>query len=253
MNIINGDNNNVFSGINNSLINIGNMNYKQQIQQLVGQGRLKEAIALYVANNGEGAILLSARFHGNERSKNGGTISTSDYNMEYNKIMNALLSYIGVDVSYQQPQSQPEMKVENHETVLLTIIEKNKRRNEKLAANAKLLLDEYVAYKQEKATNVTYDVTGRRWKDLEARTAKFLDELKETKLDDLQSIVDRIMTLVVGVPEYSDLDTAYRLAQGRGFKSEYIDRNLNNCPDDREVRITIAELLEQFASTITVK
>lgn len=253
MNIINGNNNNVFSNINNSQISIGNNMWKSQIQQLVGQGRLKEAIALYVLNNGEGATLLSGRFHENERSKNLGTISNSDYNMEYNKISHALLSYIGVDSSYQAPQKVEMPIVSSHEVILLQIVKDKRRRDDKVADEAQSLLDELTKHNQEKKVNPSYDVAGRRYLILETKINKFIKEVQESKLDSLEQIVNRISVLLAGIPSYEFLNEAYKLAQGRGFTSEYCDRNLHNRPEDDEVKITIAEKIENFIATINVK
>lgn len=252
---INGNNNNVFSDINNSQINIGNnTNWKSQVQQLVGQGRLKEAIALYVSNNGEGATLLSARFHGNEKQNSQGIISKSSYDIEYNKIVYALLSYIGVDNTYQASQKVEMMpEVITHEDILLRIVRDKSRRDNTKAAEAQLLLDELVKYNQEKQISSSYDVAGRRYLALETKINKFIKEVQESKLDSLEQIVDRISVLLAGIPSYKFLNEAYKLAQGRGFTSEYCDRNLHNRPDDDEVKITIAEKIEEFASTITVK
>jgi hypothetical protein len=71
---------------------------------------------------------------------------------------------------------------------------------------------------------------------------------------ELEQIVEKIATLLEPIkPEYKALETAYQLAAGRGFKNNWIEQQLVTMPNDDEVRITIAETIEDFIATISCK
>ncbi|MBP6659221.1 MAG: leucine-rich repeat domain-containing protein [Chitinophagales bacterium] len=78
------------------------MNHKQHLQQLVAQGKLKQAIEELLAatqQNGQSdlynnIIHLSGRFHGNEGDKHNDVVSVDNYKLELNRISLALSSYL---------------------------------------------------------------------------------------------------------------------------------------------------------------
>lgn len=69
---------------------------KQQIQTLIAQGKIKEALSLLLQTDSE-IINLQSRLSRLEKQDRIGTISTADANLERNRIRNALLEWLDIN------------------------------------------------------------------------------------------------------------------------------------------------------------
>lgn len=224
---------------------------KEQIYNLVIRGQLAEAVNLLPGNEG---ILLAARLNNLDRSVRMGTISHDSATMQRNQITHAILSFAGIDDSFSvRVKAVAQPATETPEAILQAIIIQNKRRREPIANEAREILSRLQAYRNEKALSSAFDPAGSRFRAIEHDITDLKEKLNDAKDDDIEAIVDRVKKLLSDtVPSYDQLNEAYRLASGRGMKSEYIDRTLNSRPEDPDARITIAEQIESFIATIHV-
>ena len=233
-------------------------NTMNSIQNLIQKGQTKEAIQLLIDNNdGEisnQGIQLMARYTRLKNESLRGTIYPQDYTVGMNKIVSAVLSVSGGSYAFA-PTTNNQYQAANvsdfNETALLEIIAKNRRRNAEIAQEAQQILTDYREYKDTKVITPSFDPVGRRLKVLQSNANALIERLKEEKEISVEQITERIMSLIqADIPTYSDLKEAYKLASGRGFKNEWIERQLSEMPNDNEVIITIAEHIELFVSKI---
>jgi len=107
---ITGNGNNVFSGVINSNINIG-----QTVQQLVAKARLKEALDKLKNNENQNEVIqLQSRLSKLESKNMLGLLSSSEEQLERNKIVNAILelSDFKIDEDKSFYKEQPYIKQE---------------------------------------------------------------------------------------------------------------------------------------------
>ena len=228
------------------------------IQNLIGQGKTKEAIQMLIdSNDGEmkdQGIQLMARYTRLKNESLHGTIYSQDYTVGMNKIVSAVLSVSGGSSAFAPTSSEQYQAAtisDFNETALLEIIAKNRRRNAEIAQEAQQILSDYREYKDTKVITPSFDPVGRRLKVLQSNANALIEQLKEEKEISVEQIVERIMSLIqADIPSYNDLKEAYKLASGRGLKNEWMERQLLEMPNDNEVIITIAEHIELFVSKI---
>lgn len=225
------------------------------IQNLIAAGKIETAIQTLVDNGIDGATLLMSRYNSAKRQNTLGLVDSSEHQRTMNQIAHAALSYAGNENAYQAPPqySAPKTTVfsDFNEKALLEIVTTNKRRRPEIAAEAQSILNEYRAWKDEKTVTPSYDPVNRRFKALQVKADELVKRLSDEKEVSLEKIVERIAKLLESpVPEYSDLKEAFSLASGRGFRSSWIEQQLQSQPNDEEVRISIAEKIEEFTTSI---
>jgi len=220
-----------------------------QIQKLVSQGNLSDAIDLIEGNSG---IMLASRFNELERKNRMGVISEAEYRVQRNKIVESILAQSGDSDYYSLPQ--PTMQHTHIPSNLQTIISENRRRRPEIAEQAQSILNDYRAYSDSKSVNPAFDPAGRRYKAIQEAEAALIESLKNERDNSLEQTVSRIQEyLIEAVPSYDNLNEAYKLAAGRGMQDQWIEDQLQARPEDRETKIDIAEKIEMFISRISVK
>jgi len=233
---------------------------KLSIQELIGKGKLKEAIeALLDATKNKDdirnqVILFSSRYHGNERENLTGGLSKDNYQQERNRIADGVLKLSqGLNISVEVT-IEPEIKEnsDDYETILLEIARKNKRRNQQVFEDAEKLLKEVKNWKYQRSLNSLFDPNKRRLREIEGRAKEFVNEVNNSKKDSIEEFTKRIEELLQeNVPSYDDLKEAYELSSGRGYENEWIKEQITNRPNDSETRIRIAEKIEAFVASIS--
>lgn len=219
------------------------------IQDFIKKGDIESALKVLAQIDENSAIGLSARYNNLKRNRMLGIISYEDASIEQNRIVSSLLHFSGNQHSFIQPQQNDFPK--NEQSGLLQIIAENKRRRPDIAQRAQQILNDLRDYNDQKVENPSYDISGRRLKQIKQAEKDLQNELDEEKLDSLENIVNRINGLLLEtIPPYQNLSEAYKLASGRGMRDTWIEQQLSLMPDDIEVKITIAERIETFAANI---
>jgi Effector-associated domain 11 len=226
-----------------------------QIQNLIAANKIGDAIQILIDNSVDNGILLMSRYNAANRQMSMGLVSNSENPRTMAQIAHAVLSYVGSENSYQAPPqySAPQTAVfgDFNEKSLLEIVTTNKRRRPEIATEAQNILNEYRAWKDVKTVTPSYDPVNRRFKSLQVKADELVKRLSDEKEVSLEKIVERIAKFLESpVPKYSDLKEAFGLASGRGFRSSWIEQQLQSQPNDEEVRISIAEKIEEFTSSI---
>ncbi len=224
------------------------------IQQLVATANLRAALSL-LPNNNE-SLMLTSRYNKLQRDLNLGLVTTQEAFIEQNKIVQAILNFADNTSTNNTPQYAASHTVvlgDINEAALISIVVNNKRRRSAIAEEAQKILNDYRSYKDNKAQTPTFDPANRRLKTIQEAAISLIQRLEAEKEDSLVNAIERIAVLLESpVPTYDELTEAYNLACGRGFKKSYIEQQLQNQPDDEEIRIIIAEEIEAFAATISV-
>lgn len=224
------------------------------IKQLIGSGKINAALMLLPQTTE--ATMLQSRFKSLERDTNLGLISFHEASLQRNQIAHAILNLANdstINSTSQFSISRPTVVEDFNETALMSIVANNKRRRVDIAAEAQKILNDYRSYKDQKAQTPTFDPANRRFKAIQETANQLINRLEAEKENDLVKTVERIAALLEApIPTYDQLNEAYNLACGRGFKKTYIEQQLQNRPDDEEVRIIIAEEIEGFAATLGI-
>lgn len=222
------------------------------IQQLIQLGKIDAALMLLPQTTE--TIMLTSRYNALKRNSNLGLITFQEAAMQQNQIVNAILNLASdstISSTSSIPISRPTVVGDFNESALIGIVANNKRRRIEIAEEAQKILNDYRSYKDQKAQTPTFDPANRRFKALQEAANQLINRLETEKENDLVKTVERIAALLEApIPTYEELNEAYNLACGRGFKKTYIEQQLQNRPDDEEVRIIIAEEIEGFAASL---
>ena len=222
------------------------------IQQLIQIGKIDAALMLLPQTTE--TIMLTSRYNTLKRNTNLGMITFQEAALQQNQIVNAILNLASdstISSTSSFPVSRPTVVGDFNEAALIGIVANNKRRRIEIAEEAQKILNDYRSYKDQKAQTPTFDPANRRFKALQEAANQLINRLETEKENDLVKTVERIAALLEApIPTYEELSEAYNLACGRGFKKTYIEQQLQNRPDDEEVRIIIAEEIEGFAASL---
>lgn len=223
------------------------------IQSLIANGNLKGAIQELINRGEQTGILLMTRYHHAMEENMLGVVTNSEHTRKLNQITHAILSMAGEDTSFVEVAASTKIQGGDlDEKALLKIAYNNKRRRPEIAKEANKILSDYRNWKDEKTLSPSFDPVGRRLRLIQQNAQKLLAKLTIEKENSLEKIIERMATLLKEpVPNYNDLEEAYKLASGRGFVSSWVANQLKQKPDDTEVRITIAEKLEAFTLQIS--
>ncbi len=220
-----------------------------KIQQLISQGRLKEALKSLPST--DEVILLQSRLNGLEHQERMGTISNSDAKLERSRIASASLSLAGIDselVPVQQSMSSKDS---------LTKIMSDYRRYRSLLdtkegkyySTAESLLKSIEEHQAKKKVEPTYDVSGRMERALNTQYQELMDSLKETKLDDKEDFAQAIkMKLGDDIPAWKDIESAYKLCVGRGMSNSRVEAAIKAKPSDIQSKIECADVIENWVA-----
>ena len=224
------------------------------IKQLLQLGKIDAALMLLPQTTE--AIMLTSQFNNLKKETILGLISNQDASLQRNKIINAILHLADnthINSTSQFTISRPTIVEDFNEVALMDIVAKNKRRRVTIAEEAQKILNDYRNYKDSKTQTPTFDPANRRFKALQEAANQLINRLEAEKENDLVKSVERIAALLEApIPTYDQLNEAYNLACGRGFKKTYIEQQLQNRPDDEEVRIIIAEEIEDFVASLSI-
>ena len=221
-----------------------------KIQQLISQGRLKEALEALSFN--DESILLTSRLNGLERQERMSTISNSDAGIERSRIVAAILSLAGID-----SESVPVQKTEMYTRDSIIKIMSDYRRYRSLPdtkegkyySTAEALLKSIEDHQAKKRVEPTYDVSGRMERALNTQYQELMESLKETKLDDKEDFAAAIkMKLGDDIPSWKDIESAYKLCVGRGINNSRVEAAIKAKPSDIQSKIECADIIENWVA-----
>lgn len=198
----------------------------------------------------DSAILLSTRYTRNNKDYSRNIISRSDYNREIDKINTSLLMLIDdiddTEVKQNTNELTPQQSNDVIESTLMAICSEYNRRNETFYNTATTILTEYQNYKHEKNINVLFDVQNRRLLSIQNKLTALQDIIANSKSNTKEMVAENIAALLVGIPSYDNLTTAYKLASALQMKDAWIEEQLLNRVEWDTPKIEIAERIENF-------
>lgn len=226
-----------------------------EIKNLIAKGKLKEAIAALPDCNEK--IMLMGSYNDNIQNELLRDAQTNQINN--NKLRHSLMStidHLEDKINSMGSVSGSENKLSksgsSHEEKLTLVISENQRRNQEVVTRAISLRRQLREYDDQKAIDKTYDISGRRKKAIVENIERFFIELNDEQLDNVEDFIERINEILGKntIPFYPDLREAYILCSGKGFSDSWIETQLKNQPDLDDTKITIAERLESFLTTL---
>lgn len=229
---------------------------KENIAALIKTGQIIDAIELmvkYKPNLESELDLQLARWNSLQNEIMAGVISFENKRMARSQTVFALNNILNKNFIGSETTSDASVYKSNGglTSELNEIIKKHSRRNPEIASIAEKLLEDIKNYDLSKLKHSSFDVSGRRYRDIEKRYRNLQARVESNNEKKLESIVDKVNNLIKeDAPSYHDLDEAHKLVIRRGFNNEWVTNSLNAKPDDKEVRIAIAEYIEEFLSTL---
>lgn len=221
-----------------------------KVQQLIARGRLKEALGELPFTNE--VLLLQSRLNRLESQERVGTIDNEDAGIERAKIVKSALDLAGID-SDSLPVKQNSMSNKDS----LTKVMSNYRRYKSLPntkegryySDAKKLLKSIEDYESKKKVEPTYDISGRMERVLNTQYQELIESLKETKLDNKEDFATAIrMKLGDDIPQWKDIELAYKLCVGRGMNSRRVEAAIKAKPSDIQSKIECADIIENWVA-----
>ena len=226
-----------------------------KIQQLITQGKLKEALENipydpYTTND---VILLTSRLNGLERQERLGTIDNSSAGVERSRIVAAILSLAGIDSNSVSPQKSNQMSSKDSLTKIMSDYRRYKSlpdtKEGKYYSDAESLLKLIETHEAKKRVEPTYDVSGRTERYLNTQYQALIESLKETKLDDKEDFAQAIkMKLGDDIPGWKDIESAYKLCVGRGMNNNRVEAAIKAKPSDIQSKIECADEIENWVA-----
>lgn len=221
-----------------------------KIQQLISQGKLKEALEALPFNNE--SVLLTSRLSGLERQERQGVISNSDAGIERSRILSAILSLAGIDAESVSVKST-QMSSKDSLTKIMSDYRRYRSlpdtKEGKYYSDAEALLKSIEDHQAKKRVEPTYDVTGRMERALNTQYKELMESLRETKLDDKEDFAQAIkMKLGEDIPAWKDIESAYKLCVGRGMNSSRVEAAIKAKPSDIQSKIECADVIENWVA-----
>ena len=223
----------------------------KKIQQLIAQGKLKEAIAALPSTNE--VIHVQARLNELTRKEMLGTIDYSSAGIERSKILSAILSLADIDADSVSPQKSNQMSSKDSLTKIMSDYRRYKSlpdtKEGKYYSDAESLLKLIETHEAKKRVEPTYDVSGRTERYLNTQYQTLMESLKETKLDDKEDFAAAIkMKLGDDIPGWKDIESAYKLCVGRGMNNSRVELAIKAKPSDIQSKIECADEIENWVA-----
>lgn len=225
---------------------------KQYLKDLHKQERIEELLTVLRTDSKleNDVLLLTGRYNRNEKDLNRGVIDKRDYDLNFNRIKSAALSYIN-DFN----ESIPQVSIKTVESTMMIQL-KNLTQDSKLQRLQPALYDkavelyrQYKEYDEKKnAPNSIHDSSGRI-KDILDSVYKALKESIENASKDGKESMEELVNrkLSTGIPSWDTIKEVYDIAVGRGYISQFIDRNLSTRVNDDMAKVEAADLLINWA------
>jgi len=232
------------------------------IGKLIAEGRLSEVLEELCKTGDNTAILLNSRYTSNEKDNNMGLLDRAHYDRTKAQIQKSILdTYGNKSINLTSITNPNKSAVVNDvidgnkiESILTIIINDNNRYRPEISDEAIVLLKKYFDYKIKKIITKSFDITGEEFSDLGKDVINLRDRLSTQKTLSLKDIVAKIVRLIEPrVPDYDALKEAYDLCSGYHLIDTYIEKQLQNRPNDNNIKIAIATTIGEFAAKINVK
>lgn len=221
-----------------------------KIQQLIAQGRLKEALKELPFTNE--VLLLQSRLNRLESQERVGTIDTRDAGIERAKIVKSALDLAGIDFD-SVPVKQNSMSGKDSLTKIMSDYRRYKSlpntKEGKYYSTAENLLKSIEDHESKKRVEPTYDISGRMERALNTQYQELMESLKETKLDNKEDFATAIrMKLGDDIPDWKDIDSAYKLCVGRGMSNSRVEAAIKAKPSDIQSKVECADAIENWVA-----
>ena len=164
------------------------------VQKLVIQGRIAEAIKLIPDMNGQ--ILISSRHERNEKDKRIGVVSDEKYTLERNKIIASILDYCGVESSENNSivVISPSIKQNSLSKEIAEYYKKYKRTE--FVSEIHDLLKDVEKYESQKRISDSYDRRGRELKILTNDFHELVSKINLANEDSEDAIIAKVEKLL---------------------------------------------------------
>ena len=133
------------------------------------------------------------------------------------------------------------------EEYLINIIRKYSPSNPLIVDTAKSILIKYQELNTTKCKVSSFDINNRVMGQIQEEYSQLLAMLPEIEDVPFTKVAELIANLLKEiVPTYDNLIQAYKLANSRGMKDDYIEQHLRIKVNNDEVKVKIAALIEFY-------
>ena len=106
-------------------------------------------------------------------------------------------------------------------------------------------------YKDSITDDKSYDVRRIEYNELMSNINSFFTLVENSEIIDSVLFISNVRKLLSQrIPTWDNILEAYRLVCGRGFVNEWVEKQINNRPNDVTVNIKITSMIEDFLATL---
>jgi len=221
------------------------------IKDLIAANRLEEAFN--ALPNTQDKILLLSRYNTLQRNNNVGILTSSEYGVERSRIVMSLLHLAGDSSTSSSTTNQSQMSSKDSLIKIMSDYRRYKTLQDTKEYDyyhaAEDLLSDIEKHVAKKRVEPTYDVSGRAERELNRQYQELMETLKETKLDNKEDFATAIkLKLGEDIPQWKDIDSAYKLCVGRGMNNSRIEAAIKAKPSDMQSKIECADIIERWVA-----
>jgi len=221
------------------------------IKDLIAANRLEEAFN--ALPNTQDKILLLSRYNTLQRNNNVGILTSSEYGVERSRIVMSLLHLAGDSSTSSSTTNQSQMSSKDSLIKIMSDYRRYKTLQDTKEYDyyhsAETLLSDIEKHVAKKRVEPTYDVSGRAERELNRQYQELMETLKETKLDNKEDFATAIkLKLGEDIPQWKDIDSAYKLCVGRGMNNSRIEAAIKAKPSDMQSKIECADIIERWVA-----
>lgn len=221
-------------------------------RNLIGQGKLGEALELYRAMTED--VIQISRYNRAKKNQGLGFLSYQEYSQEINQITHWVLEGLSeLEKKSPKPSNYKDSDIkikqeEMHQIVKIKeCIRSTARKNPQANEEFQDLLKKFIEYSLEKDLTPNFDISGRRLKSLDMELENAMIYYREKTLDKKEEYIEEMSKLLSeAAPSWENLGIAYNLAFEHGLRNEKVKADINEKIDSKNLRIEIAEILEQY-------
>lgn len=239
---------------------------KQTIQDLIAHNKIKEAIEILQRYPNQiptnETISLLSRFNRNETDFIINAILTPEaYRIELSKIRMSILkladninstSNYGVQSNFVNTPQNNLIDCNSLESKLMVIASENQDLRYEIATKATELLGKLFIWKMNKNLNSIVDINDKIYLEIVESYNELYNKLKLQKEAELQMIADMVNSFLVGVPNYINLNEAYKLVNSLGFQDPQIEIQLKNCIEIDVIKMEIRKKIQAYLANYKI-
>jgi hypothetical protein len=237
---------------------------KKTIQNLIIQGEFKEVFKILLdcpqIDRNE-IILLSSRYNQNESNNRMGILERHTYDLVKNQISHSILELIdkinstpnySVQSDFVNTPQNNLIDSNSLESKLMITARENQDLRPEIATKTTELLGKLFMWKMTKNLNNIVDINDKIYLEIVESYNELYNKLTLQKKAELQNLADIVNSFLVGVPNYVNLNEAYKLVNSLGFQDNQVRTQLENRIEIDIIKMEIKKKIQAYLTSYKI-